>query len=33
VTAVCSDQAVSFNWDANAACYGHGGVLARVNGQ
>jgi hypothetical protein len=33
VTAVCADQAVSFNWDANAACYGHGGVLARVNGQ
>ena len=32
VTAVCVNQSVSFNWDANA-CSGGGGVLALVNGR
>jgi len=32
-TAVCADLAVSFKWDARAACSAHGGVLAWVNGR
>ena len=33
VTAVCADQAVTFQWNARSACSGHGGVLAWVNGR
>ena len=33
VTAVCADQAVSFEWNKRSACSGHGGVLAWVNGR
>ena len=33
VTGVCSDQAVSFNWNIKAGCSSHGGILARVNGR
>jgi hypothetical protein len=33
VTAVCADQAVTFQWNARSACSGRGGVLAWVNGR
>ena len=29
VTAVCWDRSITFSWDSGAACYTHGGVLAR----
>jgi hypothetical protein len=33
VTAVCADQAVTFQWNGRSACSSHGGVLAMVNGR
>ena len=32
VTAVCTDNAISFQSDRRLSCAGHGGVLVRING-
>jgi hypothetical protein len=32
VTAICTDRAISFDWDESSSCASHGGVFTWVNG-